>query len=192
MNAIEHIRLYAMSLQQVEQDLDLVEKSLGIDLQREPVADREDEEFYPQFKEVFRLEAASMGNHYEVFYCLERSIRDLISEKMHAEKGANWWDTSVPEPVRLEVEKNQKRELESGVTARSDEKIDYTDFGQLGDIVRANWAIFVDTFNNEKAFNKVMHNLNLLRGPIAHCCPLAEDEVVRLRLTIGDWFRLMS
>ena len=85
-----------------------------------------------------------------------------------------------------------KRELESGVTARSLEKIDYTSFGELGDIVRANWTIFVDTFNNEKAFNKVMHNLNLLRGPIAHCCPLAEDEIVRLQLTIGDWFRLMS
>lgn len=43
-----------------------------------------------------------------------------------------------------------------------------------------------------KAFTKVMGNLNLLRGPIAHCSPLAEDEVVRLRLTLKDWFRLME
>jgi len=34
-------------------------------------------------------------------------------------------------------------------------------------------------------------NANLLRGPIAHCCPLAEDEKVRLDLTVKDWFRLM-
>jgi hypothetical protein len=133
-----------------------------------------------------------MGNHYELFYCLERSIRDVISEKMLAEKGANWWDEAVPEGVRTEAAKNIKREIESGVTPRSLEKIDYTNFGELGDIVRANWSIFVDTFNNEKAFNKIMTNLNVLRGPIAHCCPLAEDEAVRLKLTIGDWFRLMS
>jgi hypothetical protein len=35
-----------------------------------------------------------------------------------------------------------------------------------------------------------MANLNMLRGPIAHCSPLAEDEVLRLQLTVRDWFRL--
>ena len=37
-----------------------------------------------------------------------------------------------------------------------------------------------------------MTNLNQLRGPIAHCSPFAEDEVVRLELTVKDWFRLME
>jgi Family of unknown function (DUF5343) len=37
-----------------------------------------------------------------------------------------------------------------------------------------------------------MTSLNVLRGPIAHCCPLAEDEVARLRLALKDWFRLME
>ncbi len=37
-----------------------------------------------------------------------------------------------------------------------------------------------------------MTSLNMLRAPIAHCCPLAEDEIVRLRLTVKDWFRLME
>ena len=37
-----------------------------------------------------------------------------------------------------------------------------------------------------------MTSLNQLRGPIAHCSPLAEDEVVRLELTVKDWSRLME
>jgi len=37
-----------------------------------------------------------------------------------------------------------------------------------------------------------MANLNTLRGPIAHCTLLAEDEVVRLRLSVRDWFRQME
>lgn len=37
-----------------------------------------------------------------------------------------------------------------------------------------------------------MTMLNSLRGPIAHCSPLADDEVVRLRLAVRDWFRLME
>jgi len=43
-----------------------------------------------------------------------------------------------------------------------------------------------------KAVERVMARLNSIRGPIAHCSPLAEDEIVRLRLTVRDWFRLMD
>ncbi len=133
-----------------------------------------------------------MAAHYEIFYCLEKSIRDLVCERLEAERGATWWNVAVPQPVRDNVTKNMQREEESGVTMRSTREIDYTTFGELGEVVRANWQTFSDTFNNEKAFTKIMGSLNLLRGPIAHCSPLADDEVARLRLTLKDWFRLME
>jgi hypothetical protein len=60
--------------------------------------------------------------------------------------------------------------------ARSDEELDYTTFGELGEIIKANWALFGSVFNNLKAVEKVMFNLNSLRNPIAHCSQLAEDE----------------
>jgi hypothetical protein len=53
-----------------------------------------------------------------------------------------------------------------------------------------NWAIFASVFNNIKAVEKIMFNLNTLRNPIAHCSVLAEDEVLRLELSLRDWFRL--
>jgi hypothetical protein len=37
-----------------------------------------------------------------------------------------------------------------------------------------------------------MFSLNTLRGPIAHCGLLAEDEVDRLKLSVKDWFRLLE
>jgi hypothetical protein len=40
--------------------------------------------------------------------------------------------------------------------------------------------VFGSTFSSVKAVEHVMANLNSLRGPIAHCSPLAEDEIVRL------------
>jgi len=78
------------------------------------------------------------------------------------------------------------------VSQRSEDEIDYTTFGELGEIVRKNWVDFGSIFSSEKAFTKIMTSLNVLRGPIAHCCPLADDEVVRLQLAIRDWFRLME
>ena len=71
--------------------------------------------------------------------------------------------------------------------------MDYTTFGELSNIIVANWDLFGGTlFNSKKALEKVMASLNALRNPIAHCSPLAEDEQLRLRLAVGDWFRLME
>lgn len=189
----DKIKLFGMSHLLVERDLDRVEETLKIDLSRNMgLPDDRDDRYYPQFSEQVRHEASQMAGHYEIFYCLEKSIRDLVCDRLEAEHGAAWWNTVVPQTVRDNVKKNVQREEESGMTIRSTREIDYTTFGELGEIVRANWQTFSDTFNNEKAFTKVMGSLNLLRGPIAHCSPLADDEVARLKLTLKDWFRLME
>src|SRR3989338_1240817 len=133
-----------------------------------------------------------MAIHYRLFYCLEKSIRQLVKEKLEAKPGSDWWNTTVPETIRKNAADNQQKEIDSGVTPRSTELIDYTTFGELGEIVRTNWMTFNDTFNSQKAFTRIMNSLNVLRGPIAHCSPLAPDEVVRLKITLSDWFRLME
>lgn len=190
----DKIKLFAMSNQMVERDLDYIESDLRLDLGRDfdPEQDK-DEEFYPQFEHAIRTEARDMAVHYELFYCLEVSIRNIIQEKMKSELGEGWWEKAViPEHIRKNVKDNIQREVDSAFTQRADDELDYTTFGELGELVRKNWEQFGDLFNSQKGFNRVMNSLNLLRGPIAHCSPLAEDEIVRLKLTVGDWFRLMG
>ncbi|MDD2763610.1 MAG: Swt1 family HEPN domain-containing protein [Opitutaceae bacterium] len=191
MNSEERIKLFGMSHALVERDLDKVEKELHLDLQRSQ-SDDKDEDYYPQFDMTSRAEAAQMAKHYELFYCLERSIRLLIADTLKSQNGEKWWDTSVPQIVKDNVKTNIQKETDAGMTPRSDAEIDYTTFGELGEIVRSNWGNFDAIFSSEKAFTKIMTSLNMLRGPIAHCCPLAEDEIVRLRLAVADWFRLMG
>jgi hypothetical protein len=89
------------------------------------------------------------------------------------------------------VERRGQTELSPSYSRSSDE-LDYTTFGELSVIIASNWAIFGGLFSSRKAVEKVMASLNSLRGPIAHCSPLAEDEIMRLRLTVRDWFRLME
>jgi hypothetical protein len=188
----ERLRLFGLSHPALERELDKVEKTLQLDLQRSDPGEHDDEDYYPQFARALRQEASEMGRHYEVFYCLEKSIRTLIAETLQSTHGDTWWQMRIPQPVRDNAASNMQREIDSGVTQRSDDEIDFTTFGELGEIVRSNWADFDAIFSSQKAFTKIMTSLNMLRGSIAHCCPLAEDEIVRLRLTVKDWFRLME
>jgi hypothetical protein len=77
-------------------------------------------------------------------------------------------------------------------TERGQGQLDFSTFGELGQIITSNWDVFGALFKSEKAVTRIMANLNTLRGPIAHCTLLAEDEVVRLRLSVRDWFRQME
>lgn len=144
------------------------------------------------FDPLFVNEANKMSAYYNLFYCLERSIRKMVSETLETKYGENWWDIKVPFAIKKRVDENLKYEIDTGYTERSDTKIDYTTFGDLRQIIKLNWPDFTNQFKSERAFNNTMVALNTLRVPIAHCTPFAEDEEIRLKLTIKDWFRLLK
>ena len=189
----EAIQIFAMANLLVEHGLDQVEDEYGLDLRRGHLRTIEsDAIYYPQIEQVIRAEAARMAPHYEVFYSLEKTIRGLIADVLTEAEVDNWWEEYVPEEVRKGVGRRRERELDSGTTPRSAESLDFTTFGELGEIIKTNWDLFGGLFSSVKAVENVMAKLNNLRGPIAHCSPLAEDEVLRLRLSVRDWFRLME
>ncbi|MGA2176432.1 MAG: Swt1 family HEPN domain-containing protein [Verrucomicrobiota bacterium] len=194
MNSEETIKLFGISNQLLEIGLSKVEADLDIDLQRKIAKrDEKDSVYYPQFDKSIRAEAVEMSKHYEIFYCFEKTIRKLISDSLDAVEPKTWWNSQrVPANIHAEVEKRIQREKDSGFTLRSEQPIDYTNFGELGEIIKHNWIVFGSIFDSPKAVERIMNNLNLLRNSIAHCSPLAEDEIVRLRLSVKDWFRLME
>lgn len=186
------VKLFVVSNHLAERELDRVEGEHHLNLERDHQRVIGDEDYYPQIEHAIRAEAAAMAPHYEVFYSLERTIRGLVVDTLRASDGDQWWESKVPEAIRIEAEKAQEREINSGVTPRSDSPIDYTNFGDLGQIINKNWDLFDQTFSSQQAVGRIMVNLNTLRGPIAHCSPLAEDEIARLRLSVKDWFRMQG
>jgi hypothetical protein len=158
----------------------------------ENIVDDRLEPFIRQFELENRQNAAKMSRYYEIFYMLENDIRKLIVETLETAHGKDWWDTHVSVAVKDEVNKNRSREANAAITVRSDDEIDYTTFGQLSDIIRENWPDFAGMLSNQQAVSRVLSGLNMLRGAIAHCGVLAEDEVDRLKLAIRDWFRVLE
>ena len=198
MNPLDDLKLFCMDRSLANAELNAVAAALDIEIvAMRPEGTDQDRTFYPQFPSSLRAAASSMAKHYEIFYCLENFIRELVRERLQEAFGLNWWDvqepsTVVPSSVKENVKRNVERESDAAVTARSSELIDYTTFGELSTIIDSNWETFGDMFNSRKGTRDVLARLNLLRAPIAHCSELSEDEVLRLRLTLADWFRLMS
>lgn len=190
-----HIRAFGMSGLQMVLALTDVEQRfairLGHDISGGPQRKASE---YEQFEEAIRAEAARMSELYEVFYCLENSIRGLVSDVMIEAVGADWWHTDRVDAnrIKLPAKNRREKEVDSGITPRSDRLIDYTTFGELSQIITDNWEFFDPIFQSKTAVSNVSNQLNLLRGPIAHCNPTDELEQDRLNLAVRTWFKIMS
>jgi hypothetical protein len=190
--SVEHsIKYFGLNNVGLENDLRRVAREKKVKLRSSRTKSNRDA-YYPQITEQIRHDAAMMSEHYELFYCLETSIRDLIRARLMEADKDNWWERFVVQFIRDNASANKKKETESGVTPRSDDWLSYTNFGELGQIIANNWDLFSDMFSDPKAVRDTITRLNTLRAPIAHCSMLAEDEVLRLKLSLRDWFRLME
>lgn len=193
MTPLDHVKRFATNNLLVTAALEAAEKDLDVSLlPKQKRTDIIDETYYPQFDEKFRREAADMSVNFRIFYCLENSIRELVSEALEEFHGPDWWLAGVPEPIRAAAEKLRQKEIDIGAVPRSEELLDYTTFGELSAIIEQNKEPFEGRFTSFRAVNRVLWQLNMLRGPIAHCKPLAEDEVLRLHLSLRDWFRALG
>lgn len=193
--SLSRIKAFGMTNLMIIQDLTRVAAEHNIELGHLSVSAAAPESvYYPQIDAAIRKEAEEMAEHYKVFYSLEASIRTLVDDTLTTAEGKqDWWATArVPQVVKTEVANRIQREIDAGVSRRSLSELDYTTFGELSEIIKSNWDVFGSLFSSKKAVEKVMASLNTLRNPIAHCTALAEDEQVRLRLTVRDWFRLME
>lgn len=190
----DFIRSFGMSGLLISDELRQIESNFRIELGHLPKAEVASAvAYYPQFEQSVRKEAGEMSENYEVFYCLELAIRTLITETLEEAEGPDWWNSSrIPQEIKADVAALIKRERDNGITPRSDTEIEYTTFGQLSGMITANWDLFESTLKSKRGVERVMANLNLLRGPIAHCCQMHEDEEDRLRLAVKDWFRMIG
>lgn len=190
------VKIFGMTNQIVSQELSEIEREYGISLGHISLQESNDQissQYYLQFDSSVRTEAAEMAKNYELFYCIEKSMRQLITEIIQEAEGEDWWDSNrVKSHIKEEVRKRMKKERETGMTVRSSEPLDFTTFGELSILICSNWELFGGILKNSKAVEKIMARLNSLRGAIAHCSPLAEDEVQRLHLSLKDWYRQME
>lgn len=197
MNNIPLLELYFLKCSVISKDLSRVMGDLSLKDERSELEKHTDilvEGHLSQIDFQILADAKKMGEFYRIFYSIENDMRQLINETMDAAYPHGWWESQVPQVVRENVGKNKLREESEGIPPRSNRNIDYTTFGELGEIIKENWNAFSGIFSNASKARvlRVINRLNIARGPIAHCGVLPVEEEVRLKLTVRDWYSLME
>ncbi|HET9768487.1 MAG TPA: Swt1 family HEPN domain-containing protein [Thermoanaerobaculia bacterium] len=135
-------------------------------------------------------EATKMASVFMAFYCLENSVRDLITERLLARIGTDWWASAVPQKIRGSVEKLKEKESDARYhTPRSAALIGYTMFGNLAQIVVSNWENFSDLFPDQAWITSRFNDLEMSRNIIMHTGTLPQLEIDRIESIVRDWLR---
>lgn len=124
------------------------------------------------------------------FFCLENSVRELITERLLARKGTDWWNSAVPGKIKQGVEKLKEKESKNRYhTPRSVALIGYTMFGNLAQIIIANWDEFSDLFPDQAWVTSRFNDLEMSRNIIMHTGALPQIEIERIQIIVRDWIR---
>lgn len=185
----DRLRLFGMRNLMLEADLIALEKG-GIEINHAQTLKRDDLVDTDLFESDILQSAKNMADFYILYFSLENTIRRLISGRLQEKYGSDWWDQRVPAGVKTGVADKQKKEKDTPMSIRSDDPLMYSNFGELIDILNANWADFSDTLRSQKAAQQILSQFNLVRNVIAHSAKLNEDEILRFQLLIKDWFRI--
>lgn len=142
------------------------------------------------FEMDIRKQAKQMTGVYYLVFCLENSVRKLVSDRLTEKYGATWWGTKVPSSVQKKVLGRKNDEKDTPFSERSNESIYYSDFRDLIDIIESNWSDFSDSFRSIESVKSTLETLNVLRRAVAHNALLDEDEILRLKMHVKDWIRI--
>jgi hypothetical protein len=129
-----------------------------------------------------------MATVYTAISAFENSARDLVKQVLVEKGGEDWWNSCVSARVRAKAESRQAEEAKfRWHTHRGSEHLDYTDFGELGNIIENNWDVFEPHFHSLTWVKNLFDILERSRNVIMHSGQLEETDVVRIGVHLRDW-----
>lgn len=134
--------------------------------------------------------ATRMAAVYTALASFENSIRRLISTVLLEQVGANWWGSCVSESIRRRAESRRAEENKiRWHTPRGDEPLNYTEFGDLGNIIGQNWGRFEPYLRSQEWAKQLIASLERSRNVVMHCGELETEDIERIGSLIRDWVK---
>lgn len=140
--------------------------------------------------ETFVLSARHMAVVYMAIAAFENSVRKLISTVLLEKVGEDWWDKGVSANIKRKAESRQKEEEKiKWHSQRGTSPINYTDMGDLGNIIRNSWPHFEAYLPSIEWANSVLDVIERSRNVIMHSGYLDREDIERVGINIRDWIK---
>jgi hypothetical protein len=141
-------------------------------------------------EEEFRAPAREMAIVYTAIAAFENSVRSLVRKVLIEEFKAEWWTKGVSESVRKKAESRQEEERQVKWHAnRGDDPMNFIDFGQLQNIIVANWKLFEVLLRRQSWVQHIFDTMERSRNVIMHSGELPNEDIERLGTNLRDWMK---
>lgn len=133
-------------------------------------------------------DAQLMSNVYIALHALENMIRDFVIKQLSEQFGETWED-KVPSKIAKLAETRKQNEEKIRWHTRRERDYMFWQFGDLGQIIIANWDSFKDILPNQHWVSSLLDNLEVSRNVIMHAGVLERIDIERIGMSIRDWIR---
>jgi hypothetical protein len=142
-----------------------------------------------RFDDIYLVPATKMAAVYIAVASFENSIRKLIIDVIEqGTKDPDWWENSIPEPIRRKAEGRMKGDdAIKWHTPRGAHPIYYTELDDLRKIIQAQWALFDPLLGDYEWASSTIKVIERSRNVIMHSGQIAYDDIRRIGYYIRDW-----
>jgi hypothetical protein len=146
------------------------------------------------FSFPIRVEARRMTAVYELLFCFENSVRELIEDRLKEVFGVEkWWSEGVPEDVRRSAERLKERERRTPWHGpRGGTLLAFVDFPVLATNITERWEHFEDLLGKAEWVTNLFDEMNQSRRAVAHTGVLNQHDIERMELRVRDWLRAVG
>lgn len=134
--------------------------------------------------------AQQMAVIYVAITAFERSARVFVRKVLIDAFGDDWWTKGVSAKIQKFVEQRQKDEEKAKWHGnRGSDPLDYTEMGNLTDIIQQNWSLFEAHIPRVDWASAIFGSIERSRNVIMHSGHLSIEDAERVGMNIRDWTR---
>lgn len=144
-------------------------------------------------------EAVDMAGVYPLLYLLENSMRELVSEVLEENYGADWWEKAFTSAKAKAVVRKASERMQSEATMRKwhqrrgDHPIYYVDLDDIGCLIFSKKAdFFPDPLSDDGWFSNFIKELVASRNVLCHMNPLDKNNMDDLEVKYNRWHKLVK
>ena len=138
-------------------------------------------------------EAIEMARLYPLIYVLENSAREFIDRIMTAHYGKNWWDSQVPEHLKIKkdvkkrMSEDEKNSWHQRRGARPIDHLDLIDLPALMEEIDIEKIVVPNIIPSLKWFRQLIEEVYKSRCVVCHMNPLDKNNIQAVTVWFKYW-----